>query len=67
MDVRETTFQKRYCRLNVQWRDRHLELSIITKDRFNRVTLNQVRKRFCVQDEEKWAQHRTLWYTIGKA
>ena len=29
------------------------------------VTLNQVRKRFCVDDENNWALHRTM--TIGKA
>ena len=40
------------CRLNVRWRGRDLELSIIRKRlRLNRVTLNQVRKRFCVEDE----------------
>ena len=64
----QTGFQRRYCRLNVRWRDRDLELSIICeKLRLNRVTLNQVRKRFCVEDEENWAKHRTLWHTIGKA
>ena len=46
----------------------HMELSIISKRlRLNWMTLNQVRKRFCVEDEENWAQHRTLWHTIGKA
>ena len=51
-----------------RWRDRDLELIIIRKRlRLNRVTLNQVRRRFCVEDEENWAQHRTLWHTIGKA
>ena len=50
------------------WKDRDLELSIVRERlRLNRVTLNQVRKRFCVEDEENWAQHRTLWHTIGKA
>ena len=45
-----------------------MEPSIIRKRlRLNKVTLNQVRKRFCVEDEENWAQHRTLWHTIGKA
>ena len=34
--------------------------------RLNRMTLNQVRKRFSVEDQEKWAQHRTLWHTRGK-
>ena len=42
-------------------------LSSTKKLRLNRVTLNQVRKSFCVEDEENWAQHKTLWYTIGKA
>ena len=45
-----------------------MELSIVGKRlRLNRVTVNQVRKRFYAEDEENWAQHRTLWYTIGKA
>ena len=45
-----------------------MELSIIRKRlRLNRVALNQVRKRFCVKDEEDWAQHRTLWDTMGEA
>ena len=35
--------------------------------RLSRVTMNQIRQRFCVQDEEVWAQHATLWHTIGKA
>ena len=68
LDVWQTGFQRRYCRLNVRWRDRDLELSIVHERLWlNRVTLNQVRKRFCVEDEENWAQHRTLWYIIGKA
>ena len=47
---------------------RDLELSIIHRRlKLNRVVLNQVRKKFCVEDEENWAQHRTLWHTIGKA
>ena len=67
LDVWEAGFQKRYCRLNVRWRDRDLEPSIIRKRlRLNRVTPNQVRKMFCLEDEENWAQHRTLWHTIGK-
>ena len=50
------------------WKDRDLELSIVRERlRLNRVTLNQVRKRFCVEDEENWTQHKTLWHTIGKA
>ena len=45
-----------------------MELSIIRKRlRLNRVTLKQVRKRFCVEVEENWAQYRTLWHTIAKA
>ena len=45
-----------------------MELSVIRKRlTLNRVTLNQVRKRFRVVDEENWAQHRTMWHTIGKA
>ena len=45
-----------------------MELSIVRERfRLNRVTLNRVRKRFCVEDEKKWTQHRTLWYIIGKA
>ena len=68
LDVWQTGFQRRYCRLNVRWRDRDLELSIFRERlRLNRVTLNQVRKRFCVEEEENWAQHKTLWHTIGKA
>ena len=68
LDVWQTGFQKRYCRLNVRWKDRDLELSFIRERlRHNKVTLNQVRKKFCVEDEENWAQHRTLWHTIGKA
>ena len=51
-----------------RWRDRDLELIIIRKRlRLNRVIRNQVRKRFCVEDEENWAQHRTQWHTKGKA
>ena len=68
LDVWLTGFQRRYCRLNFRWRDRDLELSIVRERlRLNGVTLNQVRKRFCVEDEENWAQQRTLWHTIGKA
>ena len=45
-----------------------MELRIICKRlRLSRMTLNQVRKRFSVEDEEKLAQHRTLWHTIEKA
>ena len=52
----------------VRWRDRDLELSIVRERlRLNRVTLYQVRQRFCVEDEENWAQHGTLRRTIGKA
>ena len=48
--------ERRYCRLNFRWRDRDLELSIVRERlRLNRVTLNQVRKRFCVENEENWA------------
>ena len=68
LDVWQTGFQRQYCRSNVRWRDRHFELSIVReKLRLNRVTLNQVRKRFCVEDEENWTQHGTLWHTIEKA
>ena len=50
---KQTGFLGRYCRLNVRWRDRDLELSIICETlRLNKVTLNQVRERFCVEDEE---------------
>ena len=31
------------------------------------MTVNQVRKRYCVQVEENWAKHRTLWHITGKA
>ena len=68
LGVWQTGFHRRYCRLNVRLRDRNLELSIVRERlRLNRVTLNQVRRRFCVEDEENWAQHRTLWHTIRKA
>ena len=41
LDVWQTGFQRRYCRLNARWRDRDLELSIIRERfRLNRVTLN---------------------------
>ena len=54
--------------MNIQWMDRSLALSIIRKRlRLNRVALNQVRKRFCVKDEEDRAQHRTLWDTMEEA
>ena len=68
LDVWQTCFQRRYCRLNVRWRDKDLKLSIIReRSRLNRVTMNQVGQKFCVEDEENWAKHRTLWHTIGKA
>ena len=38
LDVWQTGFQRRYCRLNVRWRDRDLELSIVRE----RLRLNQV-------------------------
>ena len=44
-----------------------LSWALSAEDWDNRVTLNQVRKRFCAEDEENWAQHRTLWHTVGKA
>ena len=45
-----------------------MELSILRQRlRLNRVALNQIRKRFCEKDEEDWAQHRTLWDTMGEA
>ena len=54
--------------MNIQRRERSFELSIIRKRlRLNTVALNQVRKRFCVKDEEDCAQHRTLWDTMGEA
>ena len=41
LDVWQTGFQRRYCRLNLRWRNRDLELSIVRERlRLNRVTLN---------------------------
>ena len=61
-------FPEKILQIDVRWRDRDLELSVVRERlRLNLVTLNQVKNRFCVEDEENWAQHRTLWHTIGKA
>ena len=69
LDVWQTGFQRRYCRLNVRWRDRDLQLSIVGERlRLNRVTLNQVRKRFLCRGwrelgptKNPAAHHRKAW------
>ena len=45
LDVWQTGFRRRYCRLNVRLRDRNLELSIVRdRLRLNRVTLKSSQK-----------------------
>lgn len=66
-DVWKTGVQRSYWRLNVLWRDKVLKLSAICKRlRLSGITLNQVRRRFCAEDEEDWAEHRALWDSMGK-
>ena len=49
LDVRETGFQRRYCRLNVRWKDGDLELSIIRKRlRLNSDTKSSQRDFFLI-------------------
>ena len=67
LDVRQTDFQRGHCRLNVRWRDRDLEVSIV-RERFETQSSDteSSQKEVCVEDEENWAQFRTLWHSIGK-
>ena len=56
--------EKQVSREDIQYSvECSVKLTVICK----RLALSQVRKRFCEKDEEKLAQHRALWDTIGKS